>query len=99
MIESLQALEDVLAEEGSALFLEPRDTFDRAIIGLAERAAGTLFVLAYDRDLCVQALAAENEWDEETALEFFEYNTIGAWAGEGTPVFITRIEEQVDRDR
>ena len=26
----------------------------------------------------------------EEAVEYFEYNTIGAWVGEHTPVFITR---------
>ena len=30
---------------------------------------------------------------EEEAQEYFEHNTIGAWVGEGTPLFIHLTEE------
>ena len=29
----------------------------------------------------------DNEWDEETSLEWFSFNTLGAYVGENTPIF------------
>jgi hypothetical protein len=73
-----------------ALFLDPSD-FDEAIIGIAERAGG-LSVVAYDRSVVIDIL--ERDMPRDEAEEFFEFNTIGAWMGECTPVFIdTRYAE------
>lgn len=78
------------------------DGFDEAIIGMAERInLGP--VVAYDVEKILNILALDMEVDEsdlqegETienvkysmALEYFEYNILGAWMGEFTPVFIT----------
>jgi hypothetical protein len=77
-------------EPGEALFLEPRETFDAAIVGIAERVDG-LYVIAYDVERVVQALMEAHNWDEDEAREWYEFNTAGAYAGPGTPVFITRL--------
>lgn len=91
MFESVSEMEEVVMASGEAtLFLEPRETFDRAIVGLADRAGG-MCVVAYDRDACIQALMQDNDWDYETALEYFEFNTLGAWVGEYTPIFVELI--------
>lgn len=78
------------------------DGFDEAIIGMAERInLGP--VVAYDVEKILSILSLDMEVDEsdlqegETienlkysmALEYFEYNILGAWMGEFTPVFIT----------
>ena len=78
------------------------DGFDEAIIGMAQRInLGP--VVAYDIEKILNILALDMEVDEsdlqegETienlkysmALEYFEYNILGAWMGEFTPVFIT----------
>ncbi|CAK0762387.1 conserved hypothetical protein [Gammaproteobacteria bacterium] len=78
------------------------DGFNEAIIGLGERInLGP--VVAYDVEKILNILALDMEVDEsdlqegETienvkysmALEYFEYNILGAWMGEFTPVFIT----------
>ena len=78
------------------------DGFDEAIIGMAERInLGP--VVAYDIEKMLSILSLDMEVDEsdlqegETienikysmALEYFEYNILGAWMGENTPVFIT----------
>lgn len=76
---------DRLAEfEPELLFLDP-PAFDEAILGLAERAGGTMAV-AYDRTRCVDILA--RVMSREDAEEFFEFNTASAWVGEHTPVFV-----------
>jgi hypothetical protein len=43
-------------------------------------------VAAYDYDACIKAL--ERDMSYEEAVEYFDFNTIGAWVGESTPVFI-----------
>lgn len=66
------------------LFLDP-PVFDEAILGLAQRAGGTVCV-AYDRARCIDILA--RDMSREEAEEYFEFNTASAWVGEATPVFI-----------
>ena len=66
------------------------DGFDGAIIGMAERInLGP--VVAYDIDAILQILINRDNMTYEEAYEFFNYNIIGAWMGENTPIFITKI--------
>ena len=67
-----------------ALFLGP-EAFDEAILGIAERF-GMEPVVCYDRTRCIDILA--RDMSREEAEEFFEFNTIGAWVGPMTPVFV-----------
>ena len=80
--------ERITDEIESAIFLEP-NTFDEAIIGVAYRF-GINPVVAYERATVIDILAREMTLEE--AEEFFEFNTIGAWMGELTPVFIEIIQ-------
>jgi len=34
--------------------------------------------------------------DEDEAREFLDFNTFGAWMGPGTPLFMYRIEGEMD---
>jgi hypothetical protein len=76
--------EQILATVEGALFLDPAD-YDEAIIGVAYRF-GMLPVVAYDRTRVIDILA--RDMSREDAEEYFEFNTIGAWLGRLTPVFI-----------
>lgn len=67
-----------------ALFLEPSD-FDEDILGVAHRY-GMDPVVAYDRTRVIDILA--RDMPREDAEEFFEFNTIGAWMGDSTPIFV-----------
>jgi len=67
-----------------ALFLEP-SAFDEAILGVAHRC-GMDPVVAYDRTRVIDILA--RDMPREDAEEFFEFNTIGAWMGDATPIFV-----------
>lgn len=67
--------------------LEPADHYDEAIIGVASRC-GHEDILAYDADLIIQLLMNDG-MTEEDAVEHFEYNVIGSWVGEGTPIFVS----------
>ena len=75
-------LQDLDAE---MLLLEPA-TYDEAIVGVAERADG-LMCVAYDRQRCIEILM-QDDMTRDEAEEFFEFNVLGAYMGEGTPVFV-----------
>ena len=61
------------------------DGFDEAIIGVAERI-GMEPVVAYDTNKIIEILSREMTEDE--AVEYFEFNILGAYMGERTPVFV-----------
>lgn len=64
------------------------DGFDDAVIGVASRC-GSSDVLAYDVEKIILKLMLDGMSREE-AEEFFEFNILGAYVGEYTPVFISR---------
>ena len=66
------------------------DGFDEAILGIASRCAQR-DVIAYDVDKIIQILMDRDGMTEEEAQEFFEFNIIGSYMGENTPIFITRL--------
>jgi hypothetical protein len=76
--------EEVAELNPEALFA---DGLDAALIGVVERACHSPVAL-YDRDKCIDILAKQGMTHEE-AVEFFEYNTLGAWVGDQTPAFAT----------
>ena len=74
------------------------DGFDDAIIGIGERC-GQPSLVAYDRDKCIEILAEQFSDDEDpytTAVEYFDFNVVGAWVGESTPIFITLWQDVED---
>ena len=73
-----------LSEEYEGLLFA--DGFDDAIIGVAERI-GMEPVVAYSVGAILQILAQDMTEDE--AVEYFEFNILGAYVGERTPVFIS----------
>ena len=79
----------MISEENPEALLA--DGFDDAIIGIARRFNFPPLV-AYDYGKCIEILMKDG-MTEEDAVEYFEFNTLGAWMGEGTPIFIERIDE------
>ena len=59
---------------------------ERAIIGIVERSGQEPLILL-DKRLCIEILTEDKS--EEDAIEYFDYNVIGAWMGNGTPCFVT----------
>ena len=62
------------------------DGFDKAIIGVA-RTFNKLSV-CYDTNKCINILVKRDKMSREEAIEYFEYNVVGAYMGEHTPSFI-----------
>ena len=67
------------------------DGFDDALVGYIERA-GMPSIACYDKDKCIEILA--KDMTHEEAVEYFYFNTAGAYVGENTPCFFTRIEDE-----
>tara|TARA_R110000772_G_scaffold35493_3_gene85520 strand:+ start:3839 stop:4111 length:273 start_codon:yes stop_codon:yes gene_type:complete len=65
------------------------DGFDEAIIGtgLKWTENGSVDVLVYDADKCVEILMERDDMEYDEAVEFFEFNTVGSYMGETTPIF------------
>jgi hypothetical protein len=66
------------------------DGFDAAIIGTVERIG--LNVLCYDLNKVLEILVAQHGMDIDEAYEYYEYNMIGGWLGDNTPVFLSGKE-------
>lgn len=79
------------AEENEMLMM---DGYDDCIVGVVERF-GQPPLVCYDRDKVIESHMKDGMSYEE-AEEFFEFNQIGAWLGEGTPCFITMTDEGTD---
>ena len=67
------------------------DGYDDCIIGVARRFDMEPIV-AYDYDKIIAKLVKSGMTEQE-AIEFFEFNQIGAWMGELTPTFVERFDE------
>ena len=82
----------LLAEHyGEELLFLHEEMYDKAIIGVAHRACQNP-VVAYDREKVVKISTENSVMTPEEAEEYFEYNQLGAYVGDYTPVFIDRIE-------
>jgi hypothetical protein len=61
--------------------------YDDCIIGMASRI-GMEDCVAFDKDKVLEKLRKVEKMTEEDAIEWFEFNMIGAYVGETTPVFV-----------
>jgi len=82
--------EDLVEEYGDAdlLFM---DGYDDAIIGVCTQY-GRELVVAYSHEKVLEMSVKTGSTYEE-AIEFFEYNQVGAYMGEKTPVFIRLLND------
>ena len=62
-----------------------------AFMGVAHRYGFSEPVAAYDREKCIEILMRDGGTREEVE-EYFEFNTLGAWVGEGTPIFVQTMD-------
>jgi hypothetical protein len=66
------------------------DGFDDCIIGASEYQPGRDALVVYDLDKMVDVLVKRDKMARRDAEEYLAFNTVGAWVGDGTPVFIRR---------
>ena len=65
------------------------DGFDEAILGMCVQF-GSEPVAAYDFNKCVEILMERDGMEREEAIDFINFNVVGAYVGLNTPVFIMR---------
>ena len=68
------------------LFMDPPE-YDKAIIGVMQ-GFGSQLAVAYDFDKVIQINMDLSEMTDIEAIEWFEYNQVGAYVGDHTPVYI-----------
>ena len=66
------------------------DGLEEAIIGVGGRM-NMPDVLIYSYDKCVQIFMEKEGWTHEEAVEWMEFNVVGTWVGETTPIFVHEI--------
>ena len=81
-----------------ALLVEPREHFDKAVVGTTRTPAdhwdrvGGVAVAVYESGLWVAAIMEWLGCGAEDAQDWFYFNISGSWLGEGTPVFVESDE-------
>ena len=80
-------------QENSGVFnMMKADGLEKAIVGICRRCSQEDVIL-YDEDKVIKILM-DGGMDYEEAVEYYEYNIIGAWVGDGTPAFCFFLEEE-----
>ena len=86
-VSNFDDIRELLADANpQALFA---DGFEDALIGMARRC-GQPALAVYDYDKAIKILMERDEMEMDEAIEFLEFNTVGAWVGENTPIFLVR---------
>lgn len=67
------------------------DGYDDCLIGVVERFGEDSYFI-YDRELVLEKLQ-KGGMSYEEALEYYEFNQLGAYVGERTPAFLIRDYE------
>lgn len=67
------------------------DGWEDAFIGFASHFGGNTprLIAVYDYEKMIKICQERDGMGEEEAIEFLEYNTIGAHVGIGTPAYLT----------
>tara|TARA_R110001583_G_scaffold78415_2_gene212573 strand:- start:1 stop:321 length:321 start_codon:yes stop_codon:yes gene_type:complete len=96
-----EKLNDYLQDSEESVMLY--DNYEDAFVGLGyQQYKGPIAI--YDAKKCVEILIEEymldpecesREMAEQMAVEYFEYNSVGAWYGEGTPIFMSSTKEDL----
>lgn len=70
------------------------DGFDEALVGCTY---GANVVAVYDINKMVEILMEEGT-DYDDAVEFLDYNVVGAYFGEKTPLYVNFVTQEVHND-
>ena len=74
------------------------DGFDNAIIGVGERNNSDSMIV-YDYNKMVKILVTRDDMSYEEAEEYIDYNIVGAWIGDTTPIIVTKkIIEEIEEE-
>jgi hypothetical protein len=86
--------EELAAHFGDDLLFA--DSFDNAIIGVS--IGDNPRRVVYDTRQMVEILVQEENFTEETAWEFLEFNTFSAHVGEHTPIYVSEMSHVLQNE-
>jgi hypothetical protein len=78
----MSVLENILSTNPFGEFLKA-DGFDNCVIGVDSD-----YRLVYSIEDCITVLMERDGMSSDDAIEFMDYNVIGSYVGEMTPIFI-----------
>lgn len=80
---STERLEDLMEQYEGCLMA---DGFEEALIGFGTRFNNPVTI--YDLNKCIAILVDGDGMSHEEALEYMDFNVLGAYVGEETPIFL-----------
>lgn len=80
----LQRILSGLTEEATVI---TADGYDDCVIGLSYNTIGSPIVI-YDADAIIKCLVDRDGMTYDEASEYYEFNILGAYVGEQTPMFV-----------
>lgn len=69
------------------------DGFDDCLVGLGFQF-GSRGTLIYDQKKVIESLMKDGKMNEEEALEYYNFNILGAYVGENMPIFVETCNMQ-----
>lgn len=66
------------------------DGFDEAVIGFSQRINEPLLAV-YSYDKMLDILIERDGMEYEEAIEYLDFNVVGAWVGPQTPIIVTSV--------
>jgi hypothetical protein len=70
------------------------DGFDDAVVGHTVAQPGRPALIVYQYERCIHILMERDGMEYAEAVEFMDFNVVGSWVGEGTPVFIINRHQE-----
>lgn len=80
--------EVLLQQDENALLM---DGFDEALIGFSQRINEPLLAV-YSYSKMIETLVRRDGMTDDEAMEYVDYNCVGSWVGERTPVIVMPLE-------
>jgi hypothetical protein len=83
-------IDEAVSTMGESVLL--MDGFEPAFIGFSKRLSQPLLAV-YSWEKMVEVLMTRDGMEMDDAIEFIDYNCLGAWVGELTPIIVMPLEE------
>jgi hypothetical protein len=80
---------DEIAENYPELLCLDPAYFDEAILGVVNRINTT--AVCYSESKIIEILMKEDGMDYDEAVEYYQFNILGSWLGEHTPVYLEEL--------
>jgi hypothetical protein len=81
-------IQEALESRGESVLL--CDGFDEAFIGLSQRINEPLLAV-YSYEKMIQVLMKRDGMGHDDAVDYLDFNVLGAWVGEQTPIIVTSL--------